>query len=179
MKVFFFILVTFLLLIVQTVIFPSFRIFTQCFDLLIIEVLFLSLISSHHSVLISVVLIGIIMDSISGAVFFHYIFSYVWIYMIVHLVKQLFFKQSFFFLLLISAVSILIQQSFVLFSIFVKQDMEILSSFNFITALHQLFWGLVFIPLGVWLLQVLLQIWENMTEHLQKKISKNIEWYLD
>ncbi len=179
MNVLFFILVTLFLIVVQTVIFPFFLIFPQCFDLLIIDILFLSLISTHYSVIFAIIFIGLIMDSLSGAPFFHYIFSYLWIYIIVHLVKQLLFKKSAFFILILSVASVLIQHGFLLFSAFVKHDSANILIFNLMPLAHQVFWGLIFIPIGVWLLGIFFETWNNMIKYFQKRIAKNAEWYLD
>jgi len=146
MNVLFFIIFTLFLIVLQTIVLPSFSWFDQCFDLLIIDILFLSLISSHYSIAAAIILIGFIMDSISGVPFCYHIFSYLWIYIIVFIVKQLFFKQSIIFILIISIVSVLIQQGLLLFSIFVQQGYDAILVFDFRLLTRQAFWGFVFIP---------------------------------
>ncbi|MCK5836927.1 MAG: hypothetical protein KAH09_06640, partial [Desulfobacula sp.] len=86
MNAVFFVLFTGVLIILQTIVLPSFDWFSQCFDLMIINVLFLSLVSSHYAMVFAIILIGCIMDSVSGVPFCLHIFSYVWIYIIVYLV---------------------------------------------------------------------------------------------
>ena len=128
MNVLFFIIFTLFLIVLQTIVLPSFPWFAQCFDLLIIDILFLSLISSHYSIIAAIVVIGCIMDSVSGVPFFYHIFSYLWIYIIVQIVKQLLFQRSIMFILIISIVSILIQHVLLLLSVFVNQGSNISTS---------------------------------------------------
>ncbi len=174
MNIIFFIFLTLFLIVIQTVIFPSFSFFAQSFDLLIIDVLFLSLISTHYSTIFVIIIIGCIMDSISGVPFCHHIFSYLWIYIIVYLAKQLLFKQSVVFMLIISMISIIIQHGLLLFSIFVNQGDNVILDLNFGLMIRQLFWGVVFIPSGIWLINVFWKNWKLVTKSLQKKIAKKI-----
>lgn len=120
MNAVFFIGLTLFLIVLQTIVLPSFSWFVQCFDLLIIVVLFLSLISSHFSMVFAIVMIGSVMDSISGVPFCFYTFSYLWSYIIVHLAKQMLFKQSIIFILIVSLLSVVIQQGLLLLSVFVS-----------------------------------------------------------
>jgi len=172
MKTLFFIILTFFLIVVQSVILPSFSWFDQCFDLLIIDVLFLSLISSHYSMGLAIILIGCIMDSISGVPFCYHVFSYLWIYMIVYIVKQLLFQKSIIFILIISIISVLIQHLLLLFSLFVNHGYNIFLEFDFILLARQVFWGFVFIPSGVWLVNVFFENWISITKLIKKQIIK-------
>lgn len=175
MKAFFFIFLTPLLIVFQTVIFPSFPIFANCFDLLIINILYLSLIARHNAMILAIILIGVIMDSISGVPFFYYTFSYLFIYIIVHLFKQFLFKQSTVFITIISLVSVLVQQVLLIFIIFVKQGVQDLAFFEYRLLVWQLFWGVLIIPPGVWFLNVCLNIWIRVVSELKKQLIKKIE----
>jgi len=170
MKSLFFILLTFCLIVIQSAILPSFSRFDQCFDLLIIDILFLSLISSHYSMIFAVIIIGCIMDSISGVPFSFHIFSYLWIYMIVQIAKQLVFQKSMIFILIISIASVLIQHGLLLFSVFIKQGSNTILAFDFTLLIRQVFWGFVFIPPGIWLVKVFWQSWIFVTKFIKKQI---------
>ncbi|MCK5696071.1 MAG: hypothetical protein KAH62_05670 [Desulfobacula sp.] len=172
MNALFFIIFTLFLIVLQTVVLPSFFWFAQCFDLLIIDILFLSLISSHYSIVAPIILIGCIMDSISGVPFCYHVFSYLWIYIIIFLVKQLFFKQSIVFILIISIVSVFIQQGLLLFSIFVQQGHTTILAFNFSLLIRQAFWGFVFIPPSIWLVNVFWQNWIVVTKSMKKQMAQ-------
>lgn len=179
MNAVFFIVLTLFLIVTQTIILPSFSWFDQCFDLLIIEILFLSFISSHYSIVLAIIVIGCVMDSISVIPFFYHIFSYVWIYIIVQIVRQLLFQRNTLFVFIISIVSILIQHGFLLFSVFVQQGTDSILEFNFGLLIRQVFWGVVFIPPSIWLLNVFWQNWILKTKIFQKSVFKNTEDKVD
>lgn len=172
MNAVFLILLTFFLTVMQTVILPSFSFFSDRFDLLIIAALFLSLMATHHSMVIALVVIGCIMDSMSGVPFFFHIFSYVLIYLIVHLVKRLIFKQSIIFLLIISLMAVLIQHSLLFFSIFVRQEAGTILRFDFLLLAKQAFWGLIIIPPCISILHRYRQNWLAVTKRMKKQMAE-------
>ena len=171
MNVLFFAMLTIFLIVIQTVIFPSFFWFSQCFDLMILNVIFLSLAYSHYTVILTIILIGCIMDSISGVPFFHHVFSYLWIYLIVQLFKQFVFKRSLVFILIISLASVLIQQGLILFSVFIEQGSGAILLKNFKLMAWQLFWGGLFIPPGVWVINQLHRHWMVFAKILKKQFA--------
>ena len=171
MNALFFVIVTFLLIVFQTIVFPSFVWFSQCFDLMIMNIIFLSLVYSHYSVILAIVLIGGIMDSLSGVAFFHHIFSYLWIYLIVQLFKQFVFKRNYIFILSISLVSVLIQQGLILFSVFIEQGREGIGQMEVLLMVKQLAWGGVCIPPGVWLLNGFRQYWIYLINTIKKQFA--------
>lgn len=171
MNALFFVIVTVFLIILQTIIFPSFFWFSQCFDLMIMNIIFLSLVYSHYAVILTIILIGGIMDSLSGVAFFHHIFSYLWIYLIVQLVKQFVFKRSYLFILIVSLVSVLIQQGLILFSVFIEQGREGVGQMEVLLMVKQLVWGGVLIPPGVWLINGFRQYWMYFLKMLKKQFA--------
>lgn len=172
MNIFFFTILTLFLFIVQTIILPSFSWFSHCFDLLIIVVLCISLISDRHSVLFAIVFIGAIMDSTSGVPFFLYIFSYVWIYIVVQLAKQLLFQRSMVLILILSLVSVLIQQGLILLSIFIQQGTQALLVFNYGLLIRQSFWAVLFIGPGIWLVDTLRIYWIFTVKTVKKQMIR-------
>ncbi|MCP3874156.1 MAG: hypothetical protein GY699_13485 [Desulfobacteraceae bacterium] len=179
MNALFLILFTLLLIVMQTVIFPSFSWFSQCFDLLIIDVLFLSLISSHYSMVLVIIFIGCVMDSISGVPFCYHIFSYLWIYIIVQIVRQLLFQESIVFVIIISVVSVLIQQGLLIFSIFINQGDNATLNLNVSLLLSQVFWGFIIIPPSIWLVTVCKKNWNLVSNFLMNYLFKNTEGDVD
>ena len=172
MNAIFLILVTLFLTVMQAVILPNFSFFSGCFDLLIIAALFLSLIATRHYMLIALILIGCIMDSISGVPFFFHIFSYVSIYLIVYLVKRLIFKQSIIFLMIISLMAVLIQHALLLFSIFVRQEADTVLGFDYFLLAKQAFWGLIIIPPCISILHRYRKNWLAMTKRMKKQMAE-------
>lgn len=118
---------------------------------------------------------GAVMDSVSGVPFFYYIFSYMFIYIIVHLVKQFLFKQSTVFIIVISLVSVLIEHGLLIFTIFIRQGAQGVASFDFKPFLWQAFWGVILIPPGVWALNEALDIWIKVLSGIKKQFIKKIE----
>lgn len=178
MNALFFIFLTLILVVVQTVILPSFSWFEQCFDLLITDVLFLSLISSHTSMIFAIIVIGIIMDSLSGVPFFYHIFSYLWIYIIVYIVKQLLFHGSVVFILIISLVAVFIQHGLLLYAIFVQEGTSVIWAIDSGSLVKQAFWGFLVIPPGIWLINILWKIWIRFTRYLNNQLFKDTEGHI-
>lgn len=172
MNAVFFTSLTVFLVIVQTVILPSFSWFSQCFDLLIINVLFLSFNVSHSFVVVAIIVIGCIMDSLSGVPFCYHVFSYVWIYIIVRIARQLLFQRSLIFTYIISLVGVCIQHGLLLFSMFVSQGSAVFRDFNFGLLIRQELWAVVLIPPGVWFVTVCWHNWNFIVKFLQKQIAQ-------
>ena len=169
MKPLFIITLTLFLIILQSVVFPSFSWFEQCFDLLIMDILFLSIIASRHSTIVAVIFIGCIMDSISGVPFAYHILSYLWIYIMVFAVKQLLFGQSVIFVISVSFISVIIQHLLLLLSIFINQGYDYLLKFDSSFLIKQTFWGFIFIPLGIWLINILWVRWNYIVKLMRTK----------
>lgn len=162
MKGLFFVIISLFLIILQTVIFPAFSWFSCRFDLTLIVVVFLSLNFSNYWVLGAIAAIGAIMDSLSGGPFFLYMFSYIWIFLIVQLASQLVFQTSVLYVLTISLVSVMVQQGLFLFSVLVQQDHAAVWPVEMSRLFQQALWGAVVIPPGIWVISRLFGRWQNM-----------------
>lgn len=159
---------TLFLIVLQTVIFPSFAWFIYSFDLLIIEVLFLCLVFSHYTVVFVIIFLGCVMDSISGSPLGFHLFSYIWVYIIVTIVKQMLFKQSVIFILVISFVAVIIQHVLLLFFVYVSHGNHSIWDLDFSLLMQQAFWGVVFISPGIWLANVCWENWKFVTKFMQE-----------
>ena len=173
MKVLFFIILTFFLIILQSIILPFFSWSAQSFDLLIIDIFFLSFIATRHTMIFAVIVIGCIMDSISGVPFSYYVLSYLWIYIVVYIARQLFFDQSVIFVICISLASVIIQHLLLLFSILIRQGSSGLLEFDFDLLIKQAFWGFIFIPLSIWAVNIFWVRWNLMTKLMHKQFIQN------
>jgi rod shape-determining protein MreD len=162
MKWLFFILISLFLIILQTVIFPGASWFSNSFDLNIILIIFLSLNFPRYWMAAVIACIGGVMDSLSGGPFFVYLFSYIWIFLIVQMVKQLVFQTSALFVVAISLVSVLIQQGLFLFSMYVGQDHSTVQKFEISLMVQQAVWGALVIPPGIWTMSFLFGQWQKM-----------------
>lgn len=170
----FFVLITLVFVIFQTIVSPCFFWFPQSFDVTIMLVLFLSLHFSRHAVVLAIVFIGSTMDSLSGGAFFLYTFSYIWMYLIVQLGKQIVFQTRGLFIVVISMLSILIQQGLVVFSVFIQQGKAAVWQMDFTLMGAQLLWGTLLVPPGVWLLSLCYQHWRYMVRMLQKSWEQKV-----
>jgi len=175
MNAVFFIIFSLFLIVIQTIILPSFSLFTQCFDLMIINVLFLCLISTHYSSIFAIIVIGIIMDSMSGVPFSYHLFSYLWTYILVSIFRQLFFQKSVVFLLVVGLVTVTIQQGILLFSILVNTPGNVFLSFDFSLFIPQLFWAFVIIPPSIWCLEVFFKKWKKTVTNIRQQWQKTRE----
>lgn len=168
----FFVVLTLFLLIIQTIILPMSGFFIQTFDLMIIVILFLSLVIAHLSVLLVIAGIGIIMDSLSGAPFGYYLFSYLWLYTIVSLFRQFFFQKSVAFLMVVSIASVLIQQLMFLFSVFITSSDTSPFHFDVSYFIPQLFWAFIIIPPWIMGLDIIYKQWVKLGNMLKYKWEK-------
>jgi rod shape-determining protein MreD len=109
---------------------------------------------------------GGIMDSLSGAPFFLYTFSYLWIFLIVRLARQLVFQTSVPFILVVSLLSVTIQQGIFLFSLFARQEYTGTWPLNVSLMLQQIAWGAVMIPLGVGLISAGYRRWQDLIQRI-------------
>lgn len=175
MKIVFFTILTTFLIILQSVVLPCFSQFDHFFDLVIIAVLFISLKTIHHVTIVGVIAIGCFMDSISGVPFAFHVFSYLWIYIIVYIFRQLLFDQSMVFVFIISIVSVIIQHVLLLFSILVTKGYDDVMMFDYQLLIRQVFWGFLLIPLSIWVLNQLWRAWGHGVAAAQEKWEKTRE----
>ena len=166
-------ILTIFLIICQSVIFPSLSFFHQSFDILLIVVLLISISFTHHSVILAIVVIGWIMDSISGFAFFLNTFSYLLIYMIVALSKRMVFKQSIVFIIIISFAGVIIQNGLIVFSVFISQGIEALLAFDYALIIKQAFWATLLIPPAVLFFQRLRKEWNLMIARIRQQNSES------
>lgn len=115
--------------------------------------------------------IGLIMDSISECPFFTHIFSYVWIYLLSQLIKKFVFKESVFFLMLISMMAVLIEQGIILFAI-ISSDFGKISKTVYLIILQQTMWAVIIFPIFLVLIDSLRQGWLSWWHKLQKNFME-------
>ena len=155
MNFIFFFFFTLFLVIIQTVIIPNFSWFPYCFDLMIINVLYLSLFSQRYWVPFCLIIIGSIMDSLSGSPFFLHTTAYLCIYLIIFFLRRLVFQRSAIFVFIVSLVSVCIYQSLVMFSVFLLQGHKAIAATDYRLCIGQVLWAAVGIPIGVWFMETM------------------------
>lgn len=157
------------LIVLQTIILPGFSWFPYCFDLLIILVLYLSLAFSRYGTVMAVCFIGMVMDSISGVPFFFHVFSYVWVYLSVQLLKQVVFQRSILFMMTVSLLAVAVQQGLILFTVFLDQGDAGVLALDYSRLLWQLILGALLIPPGIWCLSLLRQNTAYLIRQLKRE----------
>lgn len=170
----FFFTVAFALILFQTVLLPGTVLFTHSFDTLMIVILYMSIVFSHHGVVAAIVVLGGIMDSISGSPFFIHMFSYIWVYIIVQMFRQFVFHGSSLFIIIVSMAGVTVEQMLLLFSVFISQGTAGMSEIDYLMPVKQIVWGGICIPAGVWVLSLLRQNWTVAGRQLGRAISRKI-----
>ncbi|MCF8044990.1 MAG: rod shape-determining protein MreD [Desulfarculaceae bacterium] len=165
----FFIILALFLIVMQTTVLPEISIISNSFDLVIINVLYVSLLFSHPWVLGAVAVIGCIMDSLSGSPFGLYLSSYIWMYILVQLMKPVFFSRSLFFLPAVTVFSVLLEYLFLLLSVFISSGGKGVLSLNFSLMIKQLLWAALLIPVAVKLVFIVHRYWDKGCEKLFEK----------
>ena len=173
MKISFFVILTLFLTILQTTAFPDFFLAHHSFDLLIVNIIYLSLVFSHPGMIIFVILIGCIVDSVSGVYFGLYLTTYLWIYLIVQGLKQVVFLRNIVFYVIIAAVAVAIESIFLTLSVFIYQGKNGVLSLNYFLMAKQMFWACIFIPLSFGIITFVQKKYEiiitNIAGRMQKK----------
>lgn len=171
----FFIILSLFLIILQTTVLPEISLVGNSFDLVIINILYLSLVFSNPWVLAGVAAIGCIMDSLSGSPFGLFVSSYIWIFILIQLMKPVFFSRSIFFLPAVTVFSVLLEYAFLVLSVFISSGAGGVMSLNYSLMMEQLAWAVVLVPLAVKLVFVSGRYWDRGFEKLfEKKRLKGI-----
>ena len=114
----------------------------------------MSLVYSRYGVVCAIIIIGGVMDSISGVPFFLHIFSYLWIFFIIQMFKQFVFQRSALFMVGVSLAGVAIQQVLMVFSIFLSQGRVGVLGVDYSLVFWQIISGMLLIPPGVWMMNV-------------------------
>ncbi len=174
MKFLFYIILFILLIIVQTAILPNFPFFSQSFDLLIVNILYMSIVFSSPWLLVVIVLQGCIMDSISGTPFGLYMSAYLWICILVQIMKRFVHSGNLIFLPVISALSVFVENSFLVFFFFVRYGEANFYSQDIMLMVKQMAWAFFIAPLMIWIMHVLQRKWSWFVDKLIENKMKNI-----
>jgi rod shape-determining protein MreD len=177
MKISFFILLTLFLTIIQTTVFPDFFLSWPSFDLLIINILYLSLVFTHPGMIVAVIIIGCIVDSVSGVYFGLYLTTYLWLYVIVQVLKQFVVSSNILFYVIISAIAIIIESLFLTLSVFIDQGKDGLASLNYYFMVAQLLLACLFIPLALEIITIVQKKYEIILSGITGRIGKNSEFF--
>ena len=146
-NVLFHLILSLFMIIFQTVVLPSLFFFTHAFDLIIVNVLYLSLVATHNAVIFWILLLGCVMDSLSGNPLGVHLSAYLWIFFLVQLLKRYVHYGNVIFLPVISAVAVLLENLFLIFSLLVHQKSSFFSREDILLLAMQMFWAFWFAPI--------------------------------
>jgi len=166
MNVLFYLLLSLALVIVQTTLVPEIAFFHCCFDLLIVNVLYVSLFGSHGFFIIYVGVLGWIMDCLSGAPSGFYLSSYLWIYIFVQLLRHVVHAENFIFIPVISAFAVVVEHGFLIFILLAKQGGWFFSVTDMLAMGKQILVAFFMIPLFLWLIHRCKKGWDKKVQHI-------------
>ena len=159
-NIIFFVLISLFLIIAQTSFLPVFSFFDYSFDLLIINVLCLSLIFSHPFVIVGILFLGLCMDSISGAPFGVYTSAYIWIYLSIQAMKRFVHYGNIIFVPMVSALSVLMENGFLFFTFFVNRGRSAILISDLALMGKQMFLAFFTLPVCIMFVHILRKRWE-------------------
>jgi hypothetical protein len=97
------------LVIIQTTVFPLFPVLSNFFDLMLPVIIYIGFFRSTRESIPVLILFGLVMDGLSGAPFGLFFSSYIWLYAVVLLLKQIFLVKKMLLLSFVAALGVLIQ----------------------------------------------------------------------
>ena len=108
------------LILFQTTICPGLPFYFFCYDLLLPVVISAGIYRSPREGILGVLVLGFLMDQLSGAPFGLYITTYLWLFLAVKLARRFIHVKNLFFLVLISAVGVVMENTLMLISAFLQ-----------------------------------------------------------
>ena len=127
--------------------------------------------------ILAIILIGCIIDSISGVYFGLYLTTYLWIYIVVQVLKQFVFLRNIIFYVIIAAIAIVIESMFLTLSIFIDQGKNGVLSLNYYLMAKQLFLACFFIPLALEIITIVQKKYEIIIGSIAGKMKQNSGYF--
>ena len=120
MKYGFYAIAGIVLILFQTTICPCLPFYFFCYDLLLPLVIFVGIYRSPREGALGVLVLGFLMDQLSGAPFGLYTTTYLWLFLAVSLVRRFVHAKNIFFLVMISAAGVLLENALMLISVILQ-----------------------------------------------------------
>ncbi len=114
------------------------------------------------------------MDSISGTPFGLYMSAYLWICILVQVMKRFVHPGNIVFVSVISAVSVLVENCFIIFFFFVRYGEINLSSQDVALMAEQMIWAFFISPIMVLFIHILQKKWSRFVDRFNESRIKNI-----
>ena len=130
------------LLIVQTTILPNIPVLRGMYDLLIPFVIFLSICLPIRESLLFTLILGLIMDNLSGSPFGLYLTFYLWLFVGMRFIIKFLRASNKFFLSMVVIVAVLIENLFMIATFLLFSPTEQMPADAFLIVIQQLLWSL-------------------------------------
>ncbi len=114
------------------------------------------------------------MDSISGTPFGLYMSAYLWICISVQIMKRFVHSGNIIFLPLISALSVFLENCFLVFFFFVRYGEANFYSQDIMLMAKQMAWAFFIAPLMIWVMHICQKKWSRFVDRLIENKMKNI-----
>jgi len=173
MKFFFYVILLIVLVIIQTAILPNFSFFSQSFDLLLVNIIYISIAFSHPGLFLIVAFQGCIMDSISGTPFGLYTSVYLWICISIQIMKRVVHPGNIIFIPIMSAISVFVENSFFLFFFFVRYGGKNFYHQDIILMGKQMAWAFFIAPIMIFIIHMLQEKWNYFVNRIVEKKKRN------
>lgn len=157
----FYLLTSLFLIVLQTVILPDLPILDSVFDLTAMFVIYLGLMRSAREGLPVVLMLGVIMDNLSGAPFMVFITTYFWLYVGVRWLARILQVGMRFRLAVIIVAGILLENVIFILAFGGVDALRQMPSTTAGKILPRLLWALFFGPILILILEHMHRIWDR------------------
>ncbi|MGD2010049.1 MAG: hypothetical protein PVG46_06825 [Desulfobacterales bacterium] len=170
----FYIITSLFLIVLQTVILPDLPVLNSVFDLTAMFVIYLGLLRSVREGFPIVLLLGVIMDNLSGAPFMVFITTYFWLYVGVRWLSRILQVGMRFRLAFIIGAGILLENLIFILAFGGVDALRQMSSTAVGTILPRLLWALIFGPILILILEHVHLIWDRWVQTFLVRRSDSI-----
>jgi len=129
------------LVIFQTTIIPHISLFNNFYDLLVPFIIYLGLFRSARESIPFILVLGFLMDNLSGALFGLYVTTYFWLFIIVKLVIRYLHARNNILLLFIVAAGVLMENIIFIVSVSIQGPDLQFSAITIKTVIFQILWA--------------------------------------
>ena len=170
----FYIITSLFLIVLQTVILPDLPILNSVFDLTAMFVIYLGMLRSARKGLPVILLLGVIMDNLSGAPFMIFTTTYFWLYTGVRWLTRILQVGMRFRLAFIVVAGILLENVIFILAFGGGDTLRQMTSTFLGKILPRLLWALIFGPILILILERVHRIWDRWVRTFLVRRSDSI-----
>ncbi|MFO7685362.1 MAG: hypothetical protein R6V60_04670 [Desulfobacterales bacterium] len=170
----FYMLTTVCLIVLQTVILPDLPVLNSLFDLTAMFVIYLGLLRSAREGLLMVLLLGVIMDNLSGAPFMVFTTTYFWVYVGVRWLTRILQVGMRFRLAVIVISGIFLENVIFILAFGGGDALRQMPSITMAKILPRLFWAAILGPILILILERAHRTWDGWVRTLLVRRSETL-----